>query len=425
MDKVHVVNILSKYTPFLGNWYDFILKNQDWIVQLIAISITISISFSVVIVFKLTKKIFTIHSKNKKRKAKLLKLKYYSFEIVSLLTLYIQIYILNLFKFQSNILEMTTEIFLGSIISKLIASKIKRVKYSTAMALISSFIILGSSSSPIETFNASVNLIFFSTQLNKIITFFIVFVAVIISFKNIQHIIVSKIDSLNIDTNLKFVLKKIESFLMFFIGFIFILKAADIDLKGVTVFTGAFGIGIGLGMQKAASGFVDGIIILLDGKIKIGDLLIVNSIEGIVDKISTRNVSIRKFDGSCVIVPSETIVSSSVVNRNMHGRIGRTNIQLPITTESNHELAMSIMEKCAKNHQLCIKYESPRYPNAHPPLVLIREAGEKGVLLDLMFWMVEVVMEECHTKSEITCEILKEFKKNNIKIHEIFNHITH
>ncbi|HVK31764.1 MAG TPA: mechanosensitive ion channel domain-containing protein, partial [Burkholderiaceae bacterium] len=67
--------------------------------------------------------------------------------------------------------------------------------------------------------------------------------------------------------------------LLFFAGLLVALSAAGIDLTAVSVFGGAIGVGLGLGLQKLASNYVSGFVILAERSLHIGDVVKVDNFE--------------------------------------------------------------------------------------------------------------------------------------------------
>ena len=75
------------------------------------------------------------------------------------------------------------------------------------------------------------------------------------------------------------------------------LGTVGIDLTILSVFGGALGVGLGFGLQKIASNYVSGFIILLDKSVKIGDLVTVGGFTGKVTEINTRFTVVRSAGG--------------------------------------------------------------------------------------------------------------------------------
>ena len=98
------------------------------------------------------------------------------------------------------------------------------------------------------------------------------------------------------------------------------LQAVGIDLTLLSVFGGALGVGIGLGLQKLASNYIAGFTILIDRSIRLGDMITVDARHGVVTRVTSRYVVVRSLDGVEAIVPNETLVTTTVLNHSYTSR---------------------------------------------------------------------------------------------------------
>src|SRR6185369_4398167 len=83
------------------------------------------------------------------------------------------------------------------------------------------------------------------------------------------------------------------------------LPLMGVDLTVLSVFGGALGVGLGLGLQKIASNYISGFIILLDRSIRLGDLITVDGHSGEVTRITTRYAVVRLLNGVEAIIPND------------------------------------------------------------------------------------------------------------------------
>ncbi|RZL05895.1 MAG: mechanosensitive ion channel, partial [Rubrivivax sp.] len=102
--------------------------------------------------------------------------------------------------------------------------------------------------------------------------------------------------------------------ILMFVGLIIALSAVGIDLTALSVFSGAIGVGIGFGLQKLASNYVSGFVILAERRLRIGDNVKVDNFEGKILDINTRYSVIRSPAGRESIVPNELMVINRVEN---------------------------------------------------------------------------------------------------------------
>jgi len=118
-----------------------------------------------------------------------------------------------------------------------------------------------------------------------------------------------------VQMNLRVMLTKVLRPLLVLIGLLIALPAVGIDLTALSVFGGALGVGIGFGLQRIASNYISGFLILLDRSLSIGDLVTIDNHTGQVARLTARYVVVRKLDGTEVLVPNEFVITSTVVNR--------------------------------------------------------------------------------------------------------------
>jgi len=118
----------------------------------------------------------------------------------------------------------------------------------------------------------------------------------------------------SVHTSFKVVLSRLGRGTLILLAILASLTLVGIDLTVLSVFGGALGVGLGLGLQKIASSYVSGFIILLDRSVSIGDMISVEKFTGIITHINTRYTVLKGFDGGEAIIPNEMLVSLPVQN---------------------------------------------------------------------------------------------------------------
>jgi small-conductance mechanosensitive channel len=107
---------------------------------------------------------------------------------------------------------------------------------------------------------------------------------------------------------------KFSKFLLITIAFLIALNAVGINLSSLAVFGGALGIGLGFGLQRIASNFISGFILVLDRSIKPGDVISVGQNFGWVHELKARYVVVRNREGVDTLIPNENLITSEVIN---------------------------------------------------------------------------------------------------------------
>jgi small-conductance mechanosensitive channel len=212
----------------------------------------------------------------------------------------------------------------------------------------------------------------------------------------------------NINMNLRVVLAKLLRVMLLFIAILIALSAVGLDITMLSVFGGALGVGLGFGLQRIASNYVSGFIILLDKSMQIGDVVTIDIHYGVVSDLRTRYLVLRKLDGTEVIIPNETMITNPVINHSFTDHKARVQMPIQVSYDSELELAMQLMREAAERH--------PRVLVEPAPTVQIRGFGESGIDLMLIVWIPDPEEGSAALQSEIYLEVWQAFKQNKISI---------
>ncbi len=210
----------------------------------------------------------------------------------------------------------------------------------------------------------------------------------------------------HVNINLRVVLGKIIRIILLFIATLIGLSAVGLDITLLSVFGGALGVGLGFGLQRIASNYVSGFIILLDKSMQIGDVISVDKHYGMVSDMRSRYMVLSKPDGTHVIIPNETLITTAVVNHSLTEHKGRVQIELAISVDSPLELAMQLLEDIAK--------QQARVLQTPAPVARIKGFNEHGVGLTLTVWVADPEKGVLSLQSALYMDVWKVFKKNKI-----------
>jgi small-conductance mechanosensitive channel len=181
-----------------------------------------------------------------------------------------------------------------------------------------------------------------------------------------------------LDRGIPHAIANTAAYVVSFIGFVLALGAAGIDLSKVTVLAGAFGVGIGFGLQNIVNNFISGLILLYERPIQLGDTVEVGSLTGEVRRIGIRSSTLRTFQGAEVIVPNANLISQQVVNWTLSDRQRRIELPIGIAYGTDPERVLAILIDVAKS--------SPEILDDPPPLALFRGFGDSALNFELRAW---------------------------------------
>ncbi|MEI7501169.1 MAG: mechanosensitive ion channel domain-containing protein [Bacteroidota bacterium] len=190
-------------------------------------------------------------------------------------------------------------------------------------------------------------------------------------------------------------------------GFFLAFNATGIPMDKFTLILGAFGVGVGFGLQKIFSNIVSGLILLFERPIQIGDTVQVGTLIGRVKSIDLRSSNIHTFDGSEIIVPNEQLISNEVINWTLSDMKRRVKVPLSVSIESDPFLVQHLVMEILNNHPKILK--DPK------PLVYFTLVGQSSLDFELLFWISEKG-EGRSTKSDVLFGVFKKLKENNVKV---------
>ncbi|MEI8361913.1 MAG: mechanosensitive ion channel domain-containing protein [Betaproteobacteria bacterium] len=211
-----------------------------------------------------------------------------------------------------------------------------------------------------------------------------------------------------VNMNLRVVFSKLLRIFLLFIAVLIALSAVGLDITMLSVFGGAIGVGLGFGLQRIASNYVSGFIILLDKSMQIGDVVTIDTHYGIVSDLRTRYLVLRKLDGTQVIIPNETLIINPVINHSFSDHKARVQMDILVSYDSPLELAMALVSDIANRH--------PRILEEPLPVVLVKGFGESGINLMLSIWIPDPEEGSALLQSEIYLEVWRAFQANKISI---------
>jgi small-conductance mechanosensitive channel len=190
----------------------------------------------------------------------------------------------------------------------------------------------------------------------------------------------------------------------FFIG----IDLVGIDLTALAVFSGAFGLAVGFGLQKTFGNLIAGIILLMDRSIKPGDVIVVGDSFGHVTKIGVRAVSIVTRDGKEHLIPNENLMTQEVENWSYSSRDVRVHIPVGIAYDCDLPRAQKLMIEAAKASKRVLQSPEPR--------VWLRAFGESSVDHEILVWIKDPESGVGNVQSEILNKVWELFQENKVAL---------
>lgn len=190
----------------------------------------------------------------------------------------------------------------------------------------------------------------------------------------------------------------------FFIG----LRTIGIDLTGFAVLSGAFGVGLGFGLQKVVSNLVSGIIILLDKSIKPGDVISLGETFGWINSLGARYVSVVTRDGREYLIPNEDLITGQVVNWSHSNDFVRLDIFFGTAYNDDPHKVRALAIEAASTVDRVLSFKAP--------VCHIVGFGDSSVDYILRFWIKDPTGGLTNIRGNVYLAMWDIFKANDISI---------
>jgi small-conductance mechanosensitive channel len=214
--------------------------------------------------------------------------------------------------------------------------------------------------------------------------------------------------SVGSDRSLRKAISNATRALLLFVGLIIALSAVGIDLTALSVLGGAVGVGIGLGLQKLASNYVSGFVILAERSMRIGDNVRVDNFEGRITDINARYTLIRNLSGRESIVPNEMLITNRVENLSLADPNVWQSTVVSVAYDSDVDLVTRLLLDAAT--------AQPRVLKSPGPSVALSNFGADGLEFTLGYWIGDPENGQLALRSAINLAILSSLRANGIEI---------
>ncbi|AMV70812.1 hypothetical protein JCM30471_26200 [Desulfuromonas carbonis] len=202
-------------------------------------------------------------------------------------------------------------------------------------------------------------------------------------------------------------IKKLLHYSLVFVGFLLALSLAGIELKNFAVLAGAFGIGIGFGLQNIVNNFVSGIILLFERPIKVGDMVVIENEWGTVRKIGLRSTIVETIDQSEIIVPNSDLVSQKVTNWTLSTKMARVVLPVGVAYGSDLAKVLGLLLAAAEGHEAVVKEPAPS--------AIFTAFGNSSIDFELRVWIADISRRQV-VRSELGQEVDRLFREEGVEI---------
>ena len=190
---------------------------------------------------------------------------------------------------------------------------------------------------------------------------------------------------------------------------LFSLNMANVPLTAFTFVGGALAVGLGLGGQKIADNLMSGVILMMERPVKVGDMIELGELQGVVEHIGARSTEVRSFTNRHIIVPNSTLLQNNVINWTMSDDVVMLSVRVGVVYGSP-------VEKVREQIKRCIE-EEPKTLNRPEPRIFFEDFGNSALVFNFYFGVrLKNYMERLQVESDIRFRIYAAFRDAGITI---------
>lgn len=146
-----------------------------------------------------------------------------------------------------------------------------------------------------------------------------------------------------LDDQLVPLIRRILKIAIVIIGFLFILQNLNVDIGSLLAGLGIGGIAIAMAAKDTLSNFFGSVVIFADKPFQVGDWVVIDGAEGVVEVVGFRSTQVRTFYDSLITVPNSKVADAKIDNYGAR-RYRRITATLGICYDSTPEQVQAFVE---------------------------------------------------------------------------------
>ncbi len=178
-----------------------------------------------------------------------------------------------------------------------------------------------------------------------------------------------------------YALSNLIGYVIVAVGFVLALTTMGLDASRFTILAGAFGVGIGFGMQNIVNNFVSGLILLFERPTQVGDVVQIGEVLGEVKRIGTRSSTVRTFTGAEVIVPNADLIAERVTNWTLSDATRRIEIPVGVAYGTDPQRVVEVLSEVSRSHKEVLSFPAP--------MAIFVQFGGSSIDFELRAWVAD------------------------------------
>ncbi len=212
---------------------------------------------------------------------------------------------------------------------------------------------------------------------------------------------------IKIEDNNSHAIFQIISYILWIIATTLILETIGVRVTVLIAGSAALLVGVGLGLQQTFNDVISGIILLIEGTTKVGDILEVDGDVVKIQDIGLRTSKVQNRNNISIIIPNSLITTNKVINWSHQSTKSRFKVNVGVAYGSDVNLVKRVLEESVLLH--------PKITYKRSVEARLVDFGDSSLNWEIFFFSKDAFRIE-KIKSEIRMNINNSLIENNINI---------
>lgn len=218
---------------------------------------------------------------------------------------------------------------------------------------------------------------------------------------------ISILQRLPMDASYRYAVSSVTRYLIVLLGVILAAQAIGIGWSKVQWLAAALTVGLGFGLQEIFANFVSGLIILFEQPVRVGDVVTIDNVSGVVSRIRIRATTITDWDRKDYVVPNKEFITGKLLNWTLSDTLTRLTIRVGVAYGTDTDRVTEILRRVLREH--------PAVLDDPPPVITFEGFGESS-LNYMMFVYLPSLDKRLPTTHDLNTAIHRELAKAGIEI---------
>ncbi|MGA1235392.1 MAG: mechanosensitive ion channel domain-containing protein [Limisphaerales bacterium] len=244
--------------------------------------------------------------------------------------------------------------------------------------------------------------------LANVVSSLLVVIATIAACRNLPGLLeIAILQNLPLNSGSRYAISAMSQYVLAAVGTVIAFNRLGMNWSQLSWIAAALSVGLGFGLQEVVANFVCGLLLFLERPIRVGDIVTVSDITGLVSRIQIRATTITDWDHKEFIVPNKEFITGRVLNWTLSNSVNRVVIEVGVAYGSDVEKARDLLLEAAR--------ENPKVISEPPPMAYFEGFGDSTLNMTLRCFL-ENFEQRLSTRHALLSAINQKFNEAGIEI---------